>query len=42
MRWARYVACTEEKRNAFNILVKKSEGNQRLGDLELDGRLIIK
>lgn len=42
MRWGRHVAGTGEKRNAFKALVRKSAGNQRLGDLGIDGCLISK
>jgi hypothetical protein len=42
MRWARHVAGTGEKRNAYKALVRKSEGNQRLGDLGIDGSLVLK
>jgi hypothetical protein len=42
MRWARHVSFTGEKRNAFKALVGKSEGNRRLGDLGIDGCLILK
>jgi hypothetical protein len=42
MRWERRVACTGERRNAFKVLVKKSEGNRRLEDLGIDGSLILK
>jgi hypothetical protein len=31
MRWAGHVARMEEKRNAYRILVRKSEGNKPLG-----------
>jgi hypothetical protein len=42
MRWERHVACTWERRNSYKVLVRKSEGNQRLGDLGIDGSLILK
>jgi len=31
MRWAGHIARMEEMRNAYNILVGKSEGKRRLG-----------
>jgi hypothetical protein len=31
MRWAGHVACREEKRNIYRILVKKPEGKRPLG-----------
>jgi hypothetical protein len=31
MRWAGYVACMEEKRNVYRLLVGKSEGKRPLG-----------
>jgi hypothetical protein len=31
MRWAGHVICMEEKRNAYRILVGKSEGKRPLG-----------
>jgi hypothetical protein len=31
MRWAGHVACMEEKRNAYRILVGKPEGKRPLG-----------
>jgi hypothetical protein len=31
MKWTGYVACLEEKRNAYRILVRKTEGKRPLG-----------
>jgi hypothetical protein len=31
MRWVGHVACMREMRNAYKILVQKSEGNRQLG-----------
>jgi hypothetical protein len=40
MRWARHVACIEEKRNAYRVLVRKPEGMRPLG--RYSGRIILK
>jgi hypothetical protein len=38
MRWAGHVAHTREMRNAYKILVGKSEGKNHSEDLGIDGR----
>jgi hypothetical protein len=40
MRWAGHVACTE-MRNAYRTVVEKPEKNRSLGDLDVDGRIIL-
>jgi hypothetical protein len=43
MRWARYVARMGEKRNAYRLLVGKSEGKRPLKeDQDVGGRTILK
>jgi hypothetical protein len=39
---AKLVACKGKRRNAYNILVEKPELMNYLGDLEVDGRIILK
>jgi hypothetical protein len=41
MRWASYVTCIEEIRNAYKILVEKVEGKSNSEDLGLDRRIIL-
>jgi hypothetical protein len=36
------VACISEMKNAYQILVGKSEGKNSLGRLGIDGRIILK
>jgi hypothetical protein len=31
MRWARHVACVEEIRSAYSVMVEKPEGKKSLG-----------
>jgi hypothetical protein len=31
MRWARHVACMEEERNVYGVLMGEPEGKRRLG-----------
>jgi hypothetical protein len=33
MKWAGYISCMEEMKNAFNILVGKPEGKKEFGKL---------
>jgi len=40
MRWAGHVARTGETRNAYGLLIGKTESNQ-LADLEVDGRILL-
>jgi hypothetical protein len=42
MRWAGYVACMREKRNAYRILEGKPEGKSPLEDLDIGGRIILR
>lgn len=42
MRWTRYVACTGNIRNAHRIVVRKSEGRDHWGDIDVDGMMLIK
>jgi hypothetical protein len=42
MRWAWHVARMGEKRNAYRILVGKSEGKRPLGRPRLGGRIILR
>jgi len=42
MRWAGHVACMEEKRGAYRVLVGKPEGKRPLEKTRLDGRIILR
>jgi hypothetical protein len=41
MRWARRLAHTGEKRNAYKVLVGKAEGRSNLEELGIGGRIIL-
>ena len=41
MRWARYMARVERKRNAYRVLSGKPEVKYHLVELGLDGRIIV-
>jgi hypothetical protein len=41
MRWTGYVARLGEGRGVYRVLVRKLEGKRQLGDLGLDGRIIL-
>jgi hypothetical protein len=41
MKWAGHVACIGVMRNAYQILVEKSERKRQLGDLDVDGRVML-
>jgi hypothetical protein len=41
MRWAGHIARMEDIRNAYNILVGKSEGKNHSEDLGIDGKIIL-
>jgi hypothetical protein len=41
MRWAGHVAIVGEMRNGYN-LVGKPQGKNQLGELGVDGRIILK
>jgi len=41
VRWAGHVVRMGEMRNAYNILVGKSEGKKHSEDLRLDGNIIL-
>jgi hypothetical protein len=38
--WAERVARVGEVRNEYKIVVGKTEGNNHLGDLDVDGKII--
>jgi len=40
MRWPKQVACIEENRNAYRILVGKPEGNRPLVQLGMGGNML--
>jgi hypothetical protein len=42
MRLSEYVAYRGKKRNAYKVLVRKSEERRPLGELGLGGRIIVK
>ena len=42
MRWAGHVARMEEGRGVHRVLVGKPEGKRPLGDLDVDGRIILR
>jgi len=42
MRWAGHVACMGEGRGVHRVLVGKPEGKRPLGDLDVDGRIILR
>ena len=41
MRWEGHVARMGEKRGVYRVLVGKPEGRNRLGDPDVDGRIIL-
>jgi len=41
MRWAGHVACMGEERGVYRVLVGKPEGRRPLGDLGIDGGIIL-
>jgi len=42
MRWAGHVACMEEKRGLYRVLMRKLEGKNHLEDPGVDGRVILR
>jgi hypothetical protein len=42
MRWARHVALMGEMRNTYSIFDGQREGKKQLGNLDVDGRIILK
>jgi hypothetical protein len=42
MRWAVHVAGMGKRKDAYRILVGKSEGKNHLEDLGLDGNIILR
>jgi hypothetical protein len=42
MRWVGHVARTGEWKDAYRVLVGKPERRRALGDLDVDGRIILK
>jgi hypothetical protein len=41
MKLAGNIACMGEKRNAYRVLVRKTEGKKPLGRLDVGGRIIL-
>jgi hypothetical protein len=41
MSWIRHVACKEEDRSAYMVLVGKSEGKRYLKDVDIDERIVL-
>jgi hypothetical protein len=41
VRWVLHVACMEEMRNVYKIVIKEHEGEGHLGDLGIN-RIILK
>jgi len=41
-RWAGYVACIEERKGVYRVLVGKAEGKSALGRTGSDGRMILR
>jgi hypothetical protein len=42
MRWARHVARARKTRNAYRMLLRKPERELTLGDIAVDGMIILK
>jgi hypothetical protein len=42
LRWAGHIARIVNKRNAYGILVEKTEGKKPLANLDLSGLIILK
>ena len=42
MRWTGHVACMEERRGVYRVLVGKPEGKNHLEDPGIDGRIILR
>jgi hypothetical protein len=42
MKWFGYVACREEKRDAFRVLVQDLKERYHMEDLGIVGRIILK
>jgi hypothetical protein len=42
IRWAEHVACMEERRGAYRVLVGKPEGQNHLEDLGVDRGIILR
>jgi hypothetical protein len=42
MVWASQVACMEEKRDAYKVLVRKPEVRYQWEDLDIEGRITVK
>jgi len=42
MRWAGHVALMGEGRGVHRVLMGKPEGKRPLGDLDIDGRIILR
>ena len=42
MRWAGHVACMEDRRGAYMVLVQDLRERSHLEDLGIDGRIILK
>jgi hypothetical protein len=41
MKWVEHVGRMEEMRNACTVLVRRPEGKNYLGDLDVDGRIVV-
>jgi hypothetical protein len=42
MRWVEHAAGMGEKRNAYRVLVRRTEGEKHLEDIDSDWRVILK
>ena len=42
LRWAGHVACMGKGRGVYRVLVGKPEGRNHLGDLGVDGRILLR
>jgi hypothetical protein len=42
IKWVKNVACMMEMRNAYKIFIRNPQGKNHLGDLGVDGRIILK
>jgi len=42
VRWVEQVACGGGKRNAYGVLVRKTEGEKHLEDIDSNWRMILK
>jgi hypothetical protein len=42
IRWALHVSSMNAKRDAYKILIVKLRGRHHLGNIDVDGRIILK